>query len=455
MSAGSPAEQRARAAIRATIGYGANFSNQTGPMAITPATSAGQSVEVELDLGDTMAADEAQSAVVAAATTQLPGRTTVLPRRSKVTEGAAEARAVHEDRPRFARLRLLGQGGMGEVELARDNDIRRTVAVKRLHGQAQTAAALLRFADEVRIVGQLEHPSIVPVYDVGRDESGNVYLVMKHLQGETMESIIEKLRAGDEPTVARFTPLQRVHLFLGVLDAMRYAHSRGIIHRDLKPANIMIGPYGEVTVMDWGIAKPIRGGGAKEVVALARTLNESQDHRMVDTQFGSLAGTPLYMSPEQAAGRNDELDERSDVFSLCMLFFEWMCLEHPLQDKQTLTEVLGALVTRDLDFKAMNGKWMAAKLPVEYFQLLVRGLTHDRETRLASVALLERGMKRNLDGQCDATCPVSLSKRAIGNFTHWIDRNPNAFVLSLFAVVGVTGLSLLGGLGWAVWRLVH
>ncbi|HWZ93062.1 MAG TPA: protein kinase, partial [Polyangiaceae bacterium] len=119
------------------------------------------------------------------------GRSTVLPRR-KSSEQSPELDAGV--RPRFDRVRLLGKGGMGEVELAHDNDIRRTVAVKRLNGEVASQEALLRFADEVRVVGQLEHPGIVPIYDVGRDDTGQVYLVMKHLHGETMEDIIGKLR---------------------------------------------------------------------------------------------------------------------------------------------------------------------------------------------------------------------------------------------------------------------
>ena len=208
-----------------------------------------------VDVGGTLDASDAMPSSGVTLQGTSAGRTTVLPRRKSTDANPA---ALTEQRARFDRVRLLGQGAMGQVELARDNDIRRTVAVKRVHGEAASAAALMRFADEVRIVGQLEHPGIVPIYDVGRDDDGQVYLVMKHLHGETMEDIIAKLRDGKPGYRERFTMDYRVHLFLGVLDAIRYAHARGILHRDLKPANVQIGPYGEVTVMDWGIAKPFR-----------------------------------------------------------------------------------------------------------------------------------------------------------------------------------------------------
>ncbi len=137
---------------------------------------------------------------------------------------------------------------------------------------------------------------------------------MKHVQGETMEQVIDRLRAGDPDYALRFTLEYRVRLFLSVLDAMSYARAHGVLHRDLKPANIIIGPYGEVTVLDWGIAKPIAKRADRTAPdPLAPTVLDSLHRRLNETHAGQLAGTPLYMSPEQAAGLNDELDERRVV----------------------------------------------------------------------------------------------------------------------------------------------
>lgn len=340
---------------------------------------------------------------------------------------------------------------MGEVELARDNDIRRTVAVKRLRSDVQSEEALHRFADEVRIVGQLEHPAIVPVYDVGKDEAGQVYLVMKHLNGETMEDIIAKLRAGESSYLKQYTIEYRVHLFLGILDAIRYAHARGIIHRDLKPANVMIGPFGEVTVLDWGIAKPIAkaGTGKDGVQPLERTFVESQGRIGDETQLGSLAGTPLYMSPEQAAGRNDELDERSDVFALCLLLFEWLSLEHPLRNKKTITEVLAALISENFDGARLRP--IAGGMPMEYLQVAMKGLARDRDRRVQSVAELETLVKKAMTGTMAISCHVTLTKRIAHGVLHWIDRHPNAFSL-LFLVFA---LGLVTAVGFAGYTFVH
>ncbi|HEV8244726.1 MAG TPA: protein kinase, partial [Polyangiaceae bacterium] len=172
--------------LKATIVAGVSHGEPESEMQSVSATPRGASEVAdalgEVDIGGTLDEPAGVTLGSAGASGTSAGRTTVLPRRKKADQGAVAL----EERPRFAHVRTLGQGAMGQVDLARDNDIRRTVAVKRLlTADAESEPALLRFADEVRIVGQLEHPGIVPVYDVGRDVDGQVYLVMKHLHGET------------------------------------------------------------------------------------------------------------------------------------------------------------------------------------------------------------------------------------------------------------------------------
>ncbi len=442
--------------IKATLRYGApgtpGATSTQGGSATSPLVGGTNVSESLINLGETMDASasmprESVGSAAASPMTTKGGRSTVLPRRK--VQGAA----VSEEHPRFERVRLLGEGGMGLVELVRDNDIRRTVAVKRLHADGQSEEALLRFADEVRIVGQLEHPSIVPVYDVGRDDSGEVYLVMKHLSGETMEQIIAKLAAGDPAVKAQYSVQYRMHVFLGVLDAIRYAHARGVIHRDLKPANIMIGPYGEVTVLDWGIAKPIRREASPEGTAqpLASTLVDSHDKRLQETQLGSLAGTPLYMSPEQAAGRNDELDERSDVYSLSVVLYEWLTLEHPLKDKKTITEVLAAIISGEQDPKKLGGQALMGGVPAEWVRLVLKGLARDREQRYQSVAELESAMKDVLEGRVRVQCHVTLLKRSTFEVFRWIDKHPVVYTIA-FALTVAAGLA---GIAYGGYRLLH
>lgn len=444
--------------LKATLAFGVPVTQGKSGMESATGTIVGYEARQPavprgpLDLDDTM---EASASAIAEILPRMSNpmmtqsRTTVLPRRQKTDEG--ETRHVLDDKPRFDSVRKLGEGAVGTVELARDNDIRRTVAVKKLRTDAKTAGALLRFADEVRIVGQLEHPNIVPIYDVGRDETGDVYLVMKHLEGETMEDIIEKLRSGNPEYVARFTPAFRAHLFLSVLDAMRYAHSRGILHRDLKPANIMIGPYDEVTVMDWGIAKPIRKRETLAPLDSAKSWLDSHDQRLLDTQVGTLAGTPFYMSPEQAAGQNDALDERSDVYALSMVFYEWLTLSHPLEGKSTLMEVLASIITQEHDKASLVRRASEVGIACEYVYMISRGLKRDREERIQSVGAMYDELKDALEGKVRIQCPVTFTKRATHETIGWIDRHTQLFV----AMFVTTSVLAVGGIGWGVFSLVR
>jgi len=175
------------------------------------------------------------------------------------------------------------------------------------------------------------------------------------------------------------------------------------------------------------------------------------DRRLLQTQLGSLAGTPLYMSPEQAAGRNGELDERSDVYSLCVLFYEWLVLEHPLQGKNTITEVLAAIISEEYTKRALFEPAHAASVPMEYVWIVVKGLARARERRFQSVTELEDAIKRVLDGHIRVQCHVTFGKRAASGFSNWIDRHALAYTV-LFACVSI-GLAV--ALCFGVWRALH
>ncbi|MEI8257044.1 MAG: protein kinase, partial [Deltaproteobacteria bacterium] len=202
------------------------------------------------------------------------GRTTVLPR-VIVSDGGPQWGA--DSRPRYEKLKNLGEGGMGEVALVEDHDIERKVAVKKLRAEMQGTSALLRFAEEIKVIGRLEHQNIIPIHDVGIDEQGQHYFVMKYVSGDTLEGVIEKLREGAPEYRKRFTFEHRTQVFVSICQALRYAHAQGIIHRDIKPANIMVGPFGEVTVMDWGLAKKIRNAdGTARAAGSDAPASESQ-----------------------------------------------------------------------------------------------------------------------------------------------------------------------------------
>jgi serine/threonine-protein kinase len=333
---------------------------------------------------------------------------------------------VRRSASRYEKLRDLGSGAMGEVTLARDNDIGRTVAVKRLircHGSDQ--AGLLRFIAEVRTVGQLEHPNIVPIHDVGLDENGNYYFVMKYVDGETLEKIIDKLAEGDPHYHQRYPVEVRLEIFLGLLRALQYAHGQGIVHRDIKPANVMVGPYGEVVLMDWGIAKQIRGG-ERLPDAPSGPVKPDAQVRLFATRNDQLIGTPAYMAPEQAMGRNSELDERSDIYSATVVLHELLCLRHYLASYETLEGMLLAIATEPFPYMKLIFV-RHPKHPVPRSELLhfvARGLAKRPDERFQSVIEMIAELQRLIDGRCGVRCPATLAKRSLREVASFVDRFP-------------------------------
>ena len=210
---------------------------------------------------------------------------------------------------------------MGLVLRGRDPELGRELAVKLLLDHHRDRPDLVdRFVEEAQICGQLQHPGVVPVYDLGMLADDRPFFTMKLVKGQTLASLLA--RRGAEPDLPRF-----LSIFASVCQTMAYAHSRGVIHRDLKPSNVMVGPFGEVQVMDWGLAKVLpKDGPRKEVVAppvnetVVATIRSMGESDL--SQAGSVLGTPAYMAPEQARGETDAIDRRSDVFALGSILCE-------------------------------------------------------------------------------------------------------------------------------------
>jgi serine/threonine protein kinase len=211
---------------------------------------------------------------------------------------------------RYEILALLGQGGMGTVYRALDRELGREVALKVVGPRAATQleAADERLLAEARILARLEHPGLVPVHDLGTLPDGRVFYAMKQVRGERLDVFVH--------TLGREDRLELLRLFERICETVAFAHAQGVIHRDLKPGNIMVGPFGEVLVLDWGLAK-IRSNPEPGAAPLAEESSESHSRLTDDvsaTGAGTILGTPGYMAPEQSAG--SEADERSDVFAL-------------------------------------------------------------------------------------------------------------------------------------------
>ncbi len=241
-------------------------------------------------------------------------------------EGRASSAEMPDPSDRLARLQLLGEvarGGMGAIIKGRDRDLGRDLAVKVLLEQHREKPELIRrFVEEAQISGQLQHPGVVPVYELGTLEDHRPYFAMKLVKGRTLADLLEECAgaAEDQPRL--------LGVFEQVCLTMAYAHSRGVIHRDLKPSNIMVGSFGEVQVMDWGLAKVLPQAGVAEDEDAGRIRHETvirTGRSNTDTelsQAGSIMGTLAYMPPEQASGDLDRLDERADVFALGSILCE-------------------------------------------------------------------------------------------------------------------------------------
>jgi serine/threonine protein kinase len=283
---------------------------------------------------------------------------------------------------RYAVGAELGRGGMAEVFLADERDLRRPVAVKVMRHDGDPAL----FLREAQVTAQLEHPNIVPIHDVGVTSEGLPFFTMKVVGGRTLAEVLKQRQS-------------RLDVLLKICDAVAFAHSRGVVHRDLKPANVMVGEFGEVLVMDWGLAKvenmPDARGGVK-VAALGESLD------------GAVVGTPSYMAPEQARG--EAADERADVFALGAILYEMLAGVPPHRGR-TVMEVLQ---------KAQEGRVERPGGPPELVAIAMKALAAEREARYAKVVEFQTDVRRYLEGREVSARRDPLSTRVV----KWIRRNP-------------------------------
>jgi serine/threonine protein kinase len=321
---------------------------------------------------------------------------------------------------RYSALKFLGHGGMGTVWLAQDSILHRPVALKILAAENSSVDLPVRLMQEAVVLARMEHPGIVPVHDAGTLADGRTFYCMKHVEGKTLDQHVDHL------------PLrQRLQLFQRIAEPLAFAHSCGIIHRDLKPANIMIGAFGEVLIMDWGLAKVMNatcassatgqvpghvmgaiGGFAptKQVSGheFSRAVEGSlgsgalaPENALVTTAHGTVLGTPGYMAPEQERGEIALIDQRTDVFALGALL-QFLAQEH--------SSVQGTgLTSRPL--RAICAKAMALEMSARY----------------SSVQELAVDVSRCLDDMPVSAYSENMFERAV----RLINRNRVAVVLVL------------------------
>ena len=282
--------------------------------------------------------------------------------------GPPSSPEMPEETGRYQLLGEIGHGGMGAVLKGRDPDLGRDLAVKVLLEEHHDDPELIRrFVEEAQIGGQLQHPGIVPVYELGQFGDRRPYFTMKLVKGRTLAALLKE-RAGPAHDLPRF-----LGIFEQVCQTMAYAHARGVIHRDLKPSNIMVGSFGEVQVMDWGLAKVLPQGGTADeprpdpdeaAVSVIRTVRSGSDAD--ESRPGSVLGTPAYMAPEQAGGDVEAIDERADVFGLGSILCEILtgrpAYTGPSSEAILRKAMRGRDGRRPAAARRLRGRWRAGGL---------------------------------------------------------------------------------------------
>ena len=292
----------------------------------------------------------------------------------------------------YALGEVIGKGGMGEVVKAHDKRIGRDVALKRLNADQPTLAEASRFLREARIQARLEHPAIVPVHEVGRDEHGRPFFTMKRLTGHTLREQLPK----EQPASQRL-----LRAFAEVCLAVEFAHQRGVVHRDLKPSNIMLGDYGEVYVLDWGLARVFTDAATEVVTGDLDSLDGTGEP-------SQLLGTPGYIAPEQLHS-SGEVGRPVDVYALGSLLFE-ILTKQPLHPRQSQAAIASTLSSATIVSPA--GRFPDLAIPPELDALCTRALAMDATSRPSARQIAEQ-IQAYLDGDRDVARRKGVAKEQL------------------------------------------
>ena len=362
------------------------------------------------------------------------GRTSILPDLDLRT-GKVPSRTRGGDR--FSPEATIGAGGSGLVARAIDSDLDRTVAIKRLREHMQSPGDIARFVREVRLMGSLSHPNIVPVYDICQGEDEAYYAVMKWVDGQTLDDLLHRLRDGDPDAHAAWDFDARVRLFMEICRGINHANQRGILHRDIKPANIMITADGSVQILDWGLAKAVDEPDVPEPVSRPREAWQ--------TQAGGVMGTPPYMAPEQARG--EPYTPRTEVFALGAVLWELLTLRSLWYQEMSSEQMVEFAKRRELPVPFhLRPDPVQGPVPSHLSWFTWRATRPDPMERFSSVEHMMRELRTRAAGSFPVQCPATFQRRALMLATRLLDRYPKAFpvAIGLTSLLALTGAFVLG-----------
>ncbi len=340
----------------------------------------------------------------------------------------ASAELPRKSNQRYKFIRSIGFGGMKAVLLVHDEDTGREVAMAMMPDfRNRPATDVIRFNREARICALLEHPNIVPVHDMGTDMSGAPFFTMKYLRGQSLAAMMRKYKQGDESI--DFSLSTALRIYIRVCNALEFAHSKGILHLDIKPDNVNVGAFGEVTVIDWGLAEAVKGNRE----------NFSEAHAMLadfrSTQNGIAKGTPGYMSPEQAAGLNDVLDQRSDIYGLGGLLYTMLVLHSPLSGV-SVENILEATIRGEIPPPSQCAL-ETRPVPEALEAICRKAMAHNPAERYQTVQELREDIEAFRSGYA----PKALNASTLTRTAFFVSRN--LLVTLMAAVILILGGALI------------
>jgi formylglycine-generating enzyme required for sulfatase activity len=336
----------------------------------------------------------------------------------------------------YGRYRIGGEiasGGQGAVLEVWDEDLRRNLAMKVVHGRHSShegegstvdPRSLTRFLEEAQITGQLEHPGVVPVHELGLDPEGRVFFTMKRVHGRDLAVVFELLRKGEEG----WTLTRAIGVMLKVCEAMAYAHDKGVIHRDLKPANVMVGNFGEVYVMDWGLARVLTEQDSQDL--FVRTDRRDLTDSPLTTMEGDVVGTPVYMSPEQARGKLGSMGPWSDVYSVGAMLYQVITGQMPFVGSDETPDSWEVL-QRVLKGKLKPADELARHVPAELVAICEKAMSRRPADRYHDMQELAVDLRAYQEGHVVRAYETG----AFAEFKKWCRRNKGVAALSVTVAV--------------------